>query len=152
VEVAWRAGLDLNPLDGAREDDARWLRALVWPGEGERERLLEEALAVARVTKPRVIHGDLRRDLGELAAEAPRHATLVVFHTAVLAYVTDPADRRAFADSVRATGAQWISNESADLSAWTGETPAVWGDFVLALNGRPVAHTEPHGTRLHWLG
>jgi hypothetical protein len=151
VEVAWRAGLDLNPLDPAREDDVRWLKALVWPGEGERERLLEEALAVARAAKPRVVQGDLRRDLGELAAEAPRQATLVVFHTAVLAYVTDPADRQAFADSVRATGAQWISNESADLSGWRGETPAVWGDFVLALNGRPVAHTEPHGTRVHWL-
>lgn len=151
VEVAWRAGLDLNPLDPASEDDASWLRALVWPGEGRRERLLEEALTVARQAKPRVIKGDLRTDLAALAAEAPRDATLVVFHTAVLAYVTEPADRLAFAQSVRATGAQWISNESAALTGWTGETPAVWGDFVLALNGRPKAHTDAHGTRVLWM-
>jgi len=30
--IAWRAGLDLNPLDVARDDDVRWLSCLVWPG------------------------------------------------------------------------------------------------------------------------
>ena len=54
VDVIWRAGLDLNPLDVTREDDARWLQALVWPGEGQRERLLGEALTVARRVRPRV--------------------------------------------------------------------------------------------------
>jgi hypothetical protein len=29
VEVAWRAGLDLNPLDVSNDDDVRWLKALV---------------------------------------------------------------------------------------------------------------------------
>ncbi len=32
-EVAWRAGLDLNPLDVRDDDDMRWLECLVWPGE-----------------------------------------------------------------------------------------------------------------------
>ena len=36
VDVAWRAGLDLSPLDPQNPEDAAWLRALVWPGEGER--------------------------------------------------------------------------------------------------------------------
>jgi hypothetical protein len=151
LDIVWRAGLDLNPLDPASADDARWLEALVWPGEGTRDRLLAEALALARRQPPRVVRGDLRTDLPSLAAEAPRDATLVVFHTAVLAYVHDPEDRLAFADSVRATGAQWISNESAALSGWRGETPAVWGDFLMTLNGRPMAHADSHGTRLHWL-
>jgi uncharacterized protein DUF2332 len=30
-EVAWRAGLDLNPLDVTDADDVRWLECLVWP-------------------------------------------------------------------------------------------------------------------------
>src|ERR1700730_4136278 len=39
-DIAWRAGLDLNPLDITRDDDVRWLSCLVWPGEtGRRKRL-----------------------------------------------------------------------------------------------------------------
>ena len=34
--IAWRAGLDLNPLDVTSDDDVRWLSCLVWPGEGDR--------------------------------------------------------------------------------------------------------------------
>ncbi|HJS95996.1 MAG TPA: DUF2332 family protein, partial [Solirubrobacteraceae bacterium] len=33
VEVAWRAGLDLNPIDLRDDAEVRWLEALVWPGE-----------------------------------------------------------------------------------------------------------------------
>src|SRR5260370_17991498 len=32
-DIAWRAGLDLNPLDVTCEDDVRCLSCLVWPGE-----------------------------------------------------------------------------------------------------------------------
>src|SRR5215468_4957915 len=35
--IAWRAGLDLNPLDVTDDDDVHWLSCLVWPGEGDRE-------------------------------------------------------------------------------------------------------------------
>jgi hypothetical protein len=89
VQVAWRAGLDLNPLDCRNRDDVRWLKALVWPGEGQREEMLGRALAIAAATPPRLVAGDLRNDLAALAAEAPRHATLVIFHSAVLNYVAN---------------------------------------------------------------
>src|SRR5229473_7617363 len=46
--ISWRAGLDLNPLDVTREDDARWLACLVWPGEDDRAQRLEAAIASAR--------------------------------------------------------------------------------------------------------
>src|SRR5258707_5661356 len=39
-EIAWRAGLDLSPLDVTSNDDVRWLSCLVWPGEGDREQRL----------------------------------------------------------------------------------------------------------------
>lgn len=151
IEVVWRAGLDLSPLDPAKPDDAAWLRALVWPGEGERAALLDQSLAVAARHPVRIARGDLRHDLPALAAEAPRDATLVVFHTAVLAYVRDPADRQAFGQTVRACGAQWISNES--HAVWDEpDLPArSWGRFVLSLNGRGLAYTDAHGTAIEWL-
>jgi hypothetical protein len=151
VAVAWRAGLDLEPVDVDDDDQVAWLEALVWPGEGERARLLCEALAVARTDPPRVVAGDLRRDLPALAAEAPADATLVVFHTAVLAYVADPAERRAFADTVRALGAVWVANEGPGVLADPGDEPWPRGRFLLTCDGRAVAWTDPHGTAIDWL-
>jgi hypothetical protein len=151
VEVIWRAGLDLNPLNVNADGDVRWLHALVWPGEGERDRLLDEALAVARRDPPRVAKGDLRYDLAALAAEAPKNATLVVFHTAVLAYVRDAADREAFAETVKQLGAQWVSNESANLSHVPDLMLRPWERFLLTLNGIPQAYTDAHGAAMEWL-
>jgi hypothetical protein len=151
IEVAWRAGLDLNPLDVSTDGDVRWLHALVWPGEGERDRLLDEALTVARRDPPRVVKGDLRYDLAALAAEAPKNATLVVFHTAVLAYVREAADREAFAETVKQLGAQWVSNESANLSHVPDLMLRPWERFLLTLNNVPQAYTDPHGANMDWL-
>jgi hypothetical protein len=151
VEVAWRAGLDLNPLDAGNDDDVRWLQALVWPGGGDRSTLLEQALVIARRDPPRIITGDLRRDVAALAAEAPKNATLVIFHTAVLAYVSDAAERQAFAQTMRTLGAQWVSNESARLFDGLDLTDRLAGRFLLTLNGVPKAYTEAHGTALDWI-
>jgi hypothetical protein len=76
--IAWRAGLDLNPLDVTSDDDARWLSCLVWPGEGDRAQRLRAAISAARRDPPVVHRGDLLTDLPALAAQAPADATLVV--------------------------------------------------------------------------
>ncbi|HWF65414.1 MAG TPA: DUF2332 domain-containing protein [Rhizomicrobium sp.] len=151
IEVVWRAGLDLNPLDVRADGDVRWLHALVWPGEGEREKLLDQALAVARADPPRIGQGDLRHDLAPLAASAPKDATLVIFHSAVLNYVADAGEREAFVRQMQATRARWISNEGVgfyDLGiarAWPAGSY-----FILALDGKAVARTESHGASIEW--
>ena len=150
-EVAWRAGLDLEPIDVADPEQVAWLEALVWPGEGDRLTLLRQALAVARADPPRVLRGDLRRDLPALAAEAPAGATLVVFHTAVLAYVAGTATRAAFAETVRELGAVWVSNEQPGLLDRSTGDPWPQGRFLLCRDGRPVAWTDPHGAAIDWL-
>lgn len=137
-------------------DDAeiRWLEALVWPGEEYRLPRLRAACEVARSVSPRVIKGDLRIDLAALAAQAPRHATLVVFHTAVLAYVRDPQDREAFAASAARAGATWIANEGAhDIpAAPRGDPRACRPGGVSAVRRRdPIAWTDGHGTWIDWL-
>jgi hypothetical protein len=155
IKVAWRAGLDLEPVDVGDPDQLAWLEALVWPGEGDRLALLRAALDVAKPDPPPVTRGDLLRDLPALAAQAPRDATLVVFHTAVLAYVPDPADRAAFADTVKRLGAVWIANEAPDLltdAAPEHPWPSGFDPFLLARDGQPVAWTDPHGASIDWLG
>jgi hypothetical protein len=153
VEVAWRAGLDLNPVDLRDEAEVRWLEALVWPGEEYRLPRLRAACEVARVVSPRLVKGDLRTDVPSLAAQAPAHATLVVFHTAVLAYVRDPEDRAAFARSVGQTGAVWIANEGPGNIPGAPDLDGAHPDpaaFLLCVNGQPTAWTDGHGTWIDW--
>ncbi len=149
--IAWRAGLDLSPLDVTSDDDVRWLSCLVWPGEGDREQRLAAAVAAARRDPPVVHRGDLLTDLPALAAQAPAEATLVVYHSAVLAYVT-PAGRQRFAGIVRGLPAVWLSNEGPAVLPGIAVPAYPGAPFVLARDGqRPLAFTDSHGTWLHWL-
>src|SRR4029078_7982013 len=91
--MAWRAGLDLHPLDVRSDHDMAWLETLVWPGQNERAARLHAAINVARRDPPRVVRGDLLTDLARLAAAAPEDATLVVFHTAWLGDVRPRSER-----------------------------------------------------------
>jgi hypothetical protein len=153
--VAWRTGLDLNPIDLADDAQVAWLEALVWPDQPHRLARLRAAIAVARGSKPRVVRGDLLNDLPALAATAPRDATLVVFHTAVLAYVAALSDRMRFARTVRDLGAVWICNETPDVFpdiAAKTRTPRPPGAFLLSVDATPIAWTNPHGAWMRWIG
>ncbi|KAA9153873.1 DUF2332 family protein [Amycolatopsis acidicola] len=149
-EVVWRAGLDLDPVDVTSADDCAWLDALIWPGEEERRPRLRKALEIAAQEPPPVRRGDLRADFASLASEAPKDATLVVFHTAVLVYVQDAAERAAFAESVRDAGAVWLANEASTAipGVEIEDRPA---DYLLARDGRPLAWAESHGNWVNWL-
>ena len=150
-EITWRAGLDLNPLDVASDDDVRWLSCLVWPGEGDRGQRLAAAVATARRDPPAVRRGDLLTGLPALAALAPADATLVVYHSAVLAYVT-PEDRQQFAAVVRGLRAVWLSNEAPGVVPGLPIPPHQGAPFVLARDGStPLALADGHGTWLRWL-
>jgi hypothetical protein len=149
--IAWRAGLDLNPLDVTRDDDVRWLSCLVWPGESDRQARLAAAVASARRDPPPVYRGDLRTDLPAVAARAPGDATLVIYHSAVLAYVA-PADRERFARDVRSLGAVWLSNEAPGVVPGLPLTGLPEGTFVLGRDGRTaLALADGHGAWLRWL-
>lgn len=152
--IAWRAGLDLNPIDVADNDQVAWLETLVWPDQPHRLARLRAAILVARTDPPRLVKGDLLTDLPALAAGAPHDATLVVFHTAVLAYVANADARAAFARTMHDLGAVWICNEAPRVfphiaAKTTATMPA--GAFLLSVNATPIAWTDPHGAWLHWI-
>ncbi len=153
-EIAWRAGMDLSPIDLGDASDVAWLEALVWPDQFERLARLRSAMDVARATPARVRAGDLTTDLPALLAEAPVGPTIVVFHSAVLGYVTEPAKREEFARAVFDHAAVWISHEVPgvfpDIAARAAR-PGPAGSFLLAVNGHPVAWTDPHGAWIDWL-
>jgi hypothetical protein len=153
--IMWRAGLDLSPIDVRSQDDVAWLESLVWPGQDERATRLHAAISIAQRDPPSVVRGDLRTDLPRLAATAPKDATLVVLHTAVLGYVLPQSAREQFAATVKETEAEWISNEPPgvfpSIARKAPPSPAR-GRFLIARNGTPVAWTGPHGQSLDWFG
>jgi hypothetical protein len=153
--VTWRTGLDLNPMDATEPAQAAWLKSLVWPGQTDRLANLQAALEIAAAQRPRIVQGDLLGDrLEQLCHEAPADATVVVFHTAVLAYVAGQAERDHFAERVKALCDYWISNESPRvfprIAAQAG-TAGKPGHFLLSVNGSPMAWTDPHGASIEWL-
>lgn len=153
--VAWRRGMDLHPLDVADAADCAWLETLVWPEQSERLHRLRAALAVARRDPPPIARGDLLGDLSACARQAPADATLVVFHSAVLAYVADVAVREAFGQAVRKLGAVWVSNEAPGVFPSIRERlsrPGPRGAFLLSVDGVPMAWTDPHGGWMEWIG
>ena len=151
--VAWRAGLDLHPLDVRDADDMRWLETLVWPEHHERRARLRAAIRIAAQNPPLLERGDAS-ELAALAAQAPNDATLVVITSAVLVYLPF-AERMRFVESVRALDARWISLEGVrglpTVRAALPDDGGSDGRFVLALDEVPLAFTGPHGQSLDWI-
>ncbi|MCW2833490.1 MAG: hypothetical protein JWN68_1443 [Nocardioides sp.] len=154
-EIAWRGGVDLNPLDVRDEDAMAWLTNLVWPEQDDRRTRLREAVAVARQDPPTIVRGDLAVELPGLVRRAAEHGAPVVFHSAVIAYLDDEARQHfhdAMTDLVAAGTVRWVSNEAPRvLPGVTHGLDVPSGRFVLGLDGRPVALTHGHGHAIHWL-
>ena len=147
--VAWRAGVDVNPLDATDDADAAWLEQLVWPEQEHRRTRLRAAIAQLREAPPLLVRSDAVEGLDAAAALAPPEVRLVVVHSAVLAYLPQAA-RDAFVAAVRRLDAIWISLEGPRvLPEIAARLPGVEAgrDFIVARDGVPVGLAGPHGQR-----
>lgn len=136
--VAWRAGIDLHPLDARDPADRAWLTGLVWPGEDGRAERMEAALEIAADEPPTLMAGDAGDTalLSWLAAAAPQDAALVITTPGVTPHL--PAATRArLAEGIAAAGARWIT-----LDAPADETAS---GFDLLLDGERIALADPLG-------
>jgi len=167
--IAWRAGLDRNPVDVDDPEAAAWLRAQVWPEHRDRLAILDAAMAVARRERPRLVRGDALDGLASLAGAAPADARLTVVSTSTLVYL-DAARRRAFAEelsriaSTRPSGAWLVACEPENVLAALGvgiqpsglEAPELNGLAIVRFGpdgvvGRLLAMCHPHGRWMRWL-
>jgi hypothetical protein len=158
LRVSWRGGVDLNPLDVSDEDAMAWLTMLVWPEQHERRQRLTEAIAIARRDPPMVTAGDLLEELASQVDQAAKYGLVVVFHSAVIAYL-NTEDRSTFAammsDLVAAGRCRWVSNEGPQVLPDITATAPTSDDrsntaFVLGIDGQAVARTHQHGATMHW--
>lgn len=156
--VGWRGGVDLQPLDVHDADSMAWLQNLVWPEQEERRARLEQAVDIARRDPPLLVRGDLLTALPELISRVPPDTTLMVFHSAVVAYL-DPGDRARFQSLMTSLVADhachWVSNEGKDVlpdvTSTGPDVPEDLATFVLGIDGRAVAWTHGHGRTMRWL-
>ena len=109
--IAYRLGVDVEPLDLADADTARWLSACVPPEIGAVTRFAA-AVEVARAHPAATLRGDLVEVLPAVVEEVPADALLCVVDTYVHVFL--PPDRQAaFRDLVawigRTRDVEWIS-------------------------------------------
>jgi hypothetical protein len=167
--IAWRAGLDLAPIDVTDPDQRRWLTACVWPGIPERPERLAAALELAAADPPPLRTGDAATDLEDLLDEVPPGLPIVVTATWALAYLSSDG-RRAVADAVDRAGTRrditLLSAEAANVTPWippvtaqvegtdgADGTPTVLGARRWAggtRTDRSLAVTHPHGRWMAW--
>lgn len=149
--VAWRLGIDKNPIDVADPDQALWLRALVWPDQPWRAKLLFEAIEVARRDPPPLLRGDALEALPQVVARVPADAALCVF-SSFTTYQFRPEQRERLEAEV-AAAARSRPVHRLRLEWFPGEKPYLDLD---RLEGGRRTHTRlaaahDHGQWLEWL-
>ncbi len=114
---------------------------------------------MAAADPPHLLRGDLLTELPALVERAAEHGPVVVFHSAVIAYLEDD-DRGRFQDLMTGLVAdgrcRWVSNEGRRVLPEVAATgPELRDDqmtFVLGIDGRAVAWTHGHGRTMTWFG
>jgi hypothetical protein len=85
--VVARIGIDTDPVDVTDADQARWLRACVWPDQPDRLAMLEAELTLAATLRPLLLQGDPVDVLPEAFAQVPPDALPVVTTTWALSRI-----------------------------------------------------------------
>ena len=85
-KVVARLGIDRDPVDVTDTDDARWLRACVWPDQPERLAMLEAEMALATTAPPLLLQGDALEVMPDALARVPADALPVVTTTWALSH------------------------------------------------------------------
>ena len=151
--ITHREGIDLNPLDVRDRDDREWLEALVWPEQHERLELVRSAVDLVAADPPRMTAGDAVTQIRAAVARARKAApaaTVVIWSPAVLVYL-DPAEREKFASYCRRANVRWVSLDGRNVLpriADAADAAGVAGDFILSLDGAPIAAVDPLGRQV----
>ncbi|MFB9540821.1 MULTISPECIES: DUF2332 domain-containing protein [Streptomyces] len=80
-EVVARVGIDLDPVDVTGADNARWLRACLWPDQPERVARLDAEMALSATAPPLLLRGDALEVLPDALARVPADALPVITTT-----------------------------------------------------------------------
>jgi hypothetical protein len=159
--VGARVGIDLDPLDVINADDARWLRACVWPDRPARAARLEAEIALASADPPVLLRGDAIKVLPDAIARVPTGALPVVITTWALSRFS-LENRQRFLhrldEAAAGRAVAWVSLEGVGVAPaipTLGDRRASGHSIVgLAMLGGPSMRAEAIGrcwSRGHFL-
>ena len=150
--VAFRIGLDLNPVRLTDPDSALWLRALIWPEHEHRAAQLEAAISLAIDNPPTLIAGNALETLPRVLDRIPQDSTLCIFHNYTLNQFSRE-DRREF-NSI-------LYEYSIDKDVHLLSAEGRWGHSYATLelmtiragsrSIRKLANVDFHGRWLEWV-
>jgi hypothetical protein len=164
-EVVARVGVDVDPLDVTDADDARWLRACLWPDQPERVARLEAEMALARTDPPLLLRGDAVDVLPDAVARVPADALPVVTTTWALSHF--PLERRLrflhrLDEAAGGRAVAWVSAEGVGVAPaipTLGDRRASGHSIIgvalfdrSALRAEAVGRCWSQGRWLAWLG
>ena len=158
-KLAFRVGLDLDPIDVRSAGSTLWLRALIWPEEQERANLLQHAVQLAQPDPPELIAGDALELLPDILAAVPQDSALCVFHNSTVNQFSREA-REHLSALIAEHGAKRdlfvVSMEGAGLDPTESRAKA---HLMLKLvqfescvkTERRLAYYDTHGRWIEWL-
>lgn len=79
-----KVGIDQNPLDVKDEDNALWLKALIWADRTARFEKMEQAVKIAQHADIQLEKGDTLKDFERIILAQERNLSLFVLHTHAL--------------------------------------------------------------------
>jgi len=150
--VVARVVVDPDPVDVTDPDDARWLRACLWPGQPERAARLEAELALAAAAPPLLLPGDGVEVMPGAFARVPADALPVVTTTWALSHV--PLERRLrflhrLDEAAAGRAVAWVSAEGVGVAPaipTLGDRRASGHSIIgLAVFGRSALRAEAIG-------
>jgi hypothetical protein len=162
--VVARIGVDLNPVDATNADDARWLRACLWPDQPERVERLDAAIALAASAPPTLLQGDAIDVLPDAFALVPADALPIVTTTWALSYF--PLESRLrflrrLDEAAKGRPVAWVSGEGVGIAPAIptrgderSSPHSMIGLAIFetgALRADAIGRCHPHGRWLEWL-
>ncbi len=151
--IAFRVGVDLNPINLNDAESVLWLRALVWPEHQKRSKMLQTAVQLARQQRPRVVQGDARELLPDMLDRVREEEILCVVHSFVLSFLSQETR-----DQLSEIVARAAKRRPVFLVSMEWYEP--WERAQLWLtrydggreNSTTLAYCGSHGEWLEWLG
>ena len=163
IEIASSVGIDSAPLDATNDDDARWLKACVWPDQIDRFDHLDAALALARRHPPHILTGTANDLVADTVTAAAATGHPVITTSWVLNYF-GRRERIEFLSLLDQLGAErdltWIFAESPAQTPELPHAPELIDEHLTELttiiwrsgerNVEHLATCHSHGYWIHF--
>jgi hypothetical protein len=156
IDVRYRAGCDIAPIDLADTAARLRLRSYVWADQAARLARLDAALSLAEKFPPPLVKADAAEFVGEALAARQPGGAFVLYHSIMWQYLS-----RATKDTITAmleqAGRQATAAAPiARLTMEPGDPANNWAVLSLTLwpggETRRLAHCDYHGRWIEWVG